>query len=404
MLILRRCTAIMAALAAVLLGVAWPSRADQVRDDQQPFLNTLDIEQAWHATRGSGVTVAVLDSGVDASQPDLVGQVTTGPDYAKGANPPGVAPKRFHGTMMASIIAGHGHGPGGSAGIIGIAPEARLLSVRVILDNDEPGFNFYNSNEKYADATAKGIRYAADHGAEIINMSLGKPLPSKDEREAIAYAISKGVVVIASAGNQGDSTKEFSRYSYPASYPGVISVAAVDLNHKHAGFSNKNSAVVVSAPGVRVPAEGPDGNYWFVGGTSPAAAFVSGTAALIRSKYPHLAPALVAQAIVSSTSTHPSGGYDAGLGFGEIDATGALQAAGKLSGAKMSGIGLPADRRFVVGQLPAVQVVEHDRSLLAVYSAIATVGLFGLLASLMGFIAWRRKRPTPVLAYPTYDR
>lgn len=408
---LRRLAALTAAL--VLAGVpvvGTPAHADQIRDEMWPVLSGLDVQRAWNVTKGRGVTVAVLDSGVDANQQDLAGSVTTGPDLTAGANPPGVAPKRLHGTNMASIIAGHGHGPGGLDGVIGVAPEAKILALRVILENDEAGFGFFNGNERFDGALADGIRYAVDHGADVINMSLGKSLPTKEERQAVAYAISHGVVVVAAAGNEGASKRArrtgHAPYSYPASFPGVVSVAAVTADHRHAGFSNRNSAVVVSAPGVRIIGAGPGKDYWIGEGTSPAAAFVSGVAALIRSKYPKLPPALVTQAIVTSTTHRPSGGYDSGVGFGEINAAGAVEAAAELAAAK-SVAGQAADRRFEEQVPEPVQVVRHNPVLLAVFSGLGVIGLFGLVGSVV-VIAGRRRADSPPprdssLIFPTYS-
>jgi type VII secretion-associated serine protease mycosin len=392
-----------AALLATLLALSGTAaiapgataRADEIRDDQWPFLSALNVQRAWNLTKGGGVKVAVLDTGVDARQRDLAGTVTTGPDYTRGANPPGVAPLRLHGTQMASIIAGHGHGPGGDDGVIGIAPESKILSVRVLLENEEPGYTFFNSNERYEDTIAKGIRYAVNHGADVINMSIGKSFPTKRERQAVAYAVSRGVVVVAAAGNEGASQtarrRGYAPYSYPASFPGVISVAAVTAGHRHAGFSNRNSAVVVSAPGVRVIAAGPGGDYYIGDGTSPAAAFVSGVAALIRAKYPKLHPMLVTQAIVTSTKHRPRGGYDSGVGFGEVDAAAALEAAGGLSGVKTAGAGL--DPHFTHGDAGPVQVVHYDVPLLATYGAVTVMGLIIALAG--AIVAFRRRRPVP---------
>jgi type VII secretion-associated serine protease mycosin len=397
----------LALLAAGLLGagaVTGTARADQVRSDEQPFLSAVDAQRAWNITRGGGVTVAVLDSGVDPGQQDLVGSVVSGPDYAKGANPPGVAPKRLHGTNMASIIAGHGHGPGGGDGIVGVAPEARILSIRVILENDEPGFQIFNGNERFDGSIAKGIRYAVDHGANVINMSLGKADPTKAEREAVDYAVSKNVVVVAAAGNQG-ATRTARRdghapYSYPASYPGVIAVAAVDAAHRHAGFSNRNSAVVVSAPGVKVVGAGPNDTYWVGDGTSPATAFVSGVVALIRSKYPALQPALVTQAIVASTAERPASGYDPGVGFGEVDAAAALAAAQRLTGARMSGAGQDGAQRFTSAALPPIQVIHRDGALMLTWSVVGGLGVAGLLLAGGFLVAGLRRGPPPEPSEP----
>jgi type VII secretion-associated serine protease mycosin len=389
-----------AALLAVPLSAPGTARADEVRDDEWQFLSAINVQRAWNITKGKGVTVALLDSGVDARQRDLVGSVTNGPDYARGANPAGVAPLRLHGTQMASIIAGHGHGAGDLDGVVGVAPEAKILSLRVLLENEEPGYRYFNTSERYEGTIAKGIRYAVDHGADVINMSLGKSFPTKQERQAVGYAISHGVVMVAAAGNEGASRtarrRGYAPYSFPASFPGVISVAAVTADHRHAGFSNRNSAVVVSAPGVRVVAAGPGNSYYLGDGTSPATAFVSGIAALIRAKYPKLPPTVVTQAIVESATHHPPGGYDLGVGFGEVDAAAALSAAGKLANVKTNGVGL--DPHYRLGDAGPVQVVHHDMGPLVGYGAAALAGLVGAL--LCGLALRRRPAPQPVSGGP----
>jgi type VII secretion-associated serine protease mycosin len=390
-------TAVAATFVAVPLVTVAPAsvaRADEIRDDEWPFLAAIDVQRAWNVTKGRGVTVALLDTGVDAGQRDIAGSVTTGPDYTRGANPAGVGPARLHGTQMASIIAGHGHGPGGLDGVIGVAPEARILSVRVLLENEEPGYEFFNRSQRYEGTLAKGIRYAVDHGADVINMSLGKSFPNKQERQAAAYAISHGVVMVAAAGNEGASRSArrhgYAPYSYPASFPGVISVAAVTADHRHAAFSNRNSTVLVSAPGVRVVAAGPGSSYYFGDGTSPATAFVSGTAALIRAKYPKLSPILVSQAIAESTAHRPSGGYDLGVGFGEIDAAAALDVAGRLADRKTSGVGL--DPHYALGDAGPIVVADRDVRWIAAYALTAVIGM---VVALVCTLAAVRRRPRP---------
>jgi subtilisin family serine protease len=206
-------------------GITVPS----IRSAEQSQLAAISAPAAWPVTRGSGVTVAVLDTGVDAAVPDLAGSVTTGPDETAGIDPRGYRPPHLHGTYIASLIAGHGSGPGRRSGIIGIAPAARILSVREILDNTEPGFGKF-ANESVSDNTiGPGIRYAVQHGASVINMSLGSIAPTQSLRAALAYAAARGVVLVAAAGNDG-AGPGYTPFSYPAAIPGVIAVAAVSRN------------------------------------------------------------------------------------------------------------------------------------------------------------------------------
>ncbi|RAY13520.1 serine protease [Actinomadura craniellae] len=386
----------LALACAVATAAGPPARADGIRDRFWPVLAALDVPRAWNLTRGNGATVAVLDSGVDPAQADLAGSVTVGPDRTAGANPRGVPPRQVHGTTMASIIAGHGHGPRGLDGMTGVAPEARVLSLRVILEDDEPGFDRFNSAARYRDVIADGIRYAADHGADVISMSFGRTTPSDRERRAIAYAIDRGAVVVAAAGNEGDG-KPARRppYSYPASFPGVVSVAATDREGRHAGFSSRNSAVVVSAPGVDIVGAGPGRDYWVGDGTSPATALVAGVAALVRARHPGLAPPLVVQALVTGTAHRPAGGYDPGVGFGTVNAAAALAAADRLAGTRAAGLGLPESRRFGPGpdsgRPGPAEIALPDTGRLAVPGLAAALSSTGLLVSLT-FLAARRPR------------
>jgi type VII secretion-associated serine protease mycosin len=389
--------ALTAAVAA--LGAAVPAPAvaqgigQQVRAAELPELQQIEVPQAWQVSKGAGVTVADLDTGTDASVPDLVGSVTTGPDYTAGADPPGYQPPHLHGTYIASLIAGHGSGPGDSGGVIGVAPEAKILAVRVILDDGEPGMGVYNTDANYADAIPDGIHYAVSHGASVINMSLGAETGTRDIRQAIAYAISHNVVVVASAGNDGSSGGGYTPYSYPASFTGVISVAAVGADGTRASFSDRNSSVVISAPGVNVVGAGPGGEYLEADGTSPASAFVAGVAALIRSKYPTLTQALVTQALVSTTQHRPAGGYSPDVGFGEVDAAAALTAAGRLAAVRPQP-GLRAAAHF--GPVPGpVQVVHRSYPLIAALGAVAAAAAIGWAVGLALLIVWLRRTTRP---------
>jgi subtilisin family serine protease len=338
------------------------------------------------------VTVAVLDTGTDAAAPDLAGSVTTGPDYTEGADPPGYQPPHLHGTYIASLIAGHGSGPGRSGGVIGVAPAAKILAVRVILDDQEPGFAIYSTNPSFASAIPDGIRYAVSHGAEVINMSLGSTTPTRDMRLAIGYAVSHDVIIVASAGNDGSAGGGFTPYSYPASFTGVISVAAVGATGQRASFSDRNASVVISAPGVNIVGAGPGGTYLSGSGTSPASAFVAGVAALIRSKYPRLTPALVTQALVASAQHRPAGGYSPGLGFGEVDAVAALAAAARLAD-QPAITGLRASARFGGGPSPGpIQVVHRSYPKIVALAAVAAVALLCFLIALCLVVLQLRRR------------
>ncbi|MFI7444220.1 S8 family serine peptidase [Nonomuraea indica] len=399
-------TAVSGSGVALTAG-ATPALADDVRGVQQPVLDTLELPRAWRTSKGAGVTVAVLDSGVDPEHRDLAGSVTVGRDFTAGANPPGVPPHRLHGTYMASLIAGHGHGPGGRRGVIGVAPEAEVLSVRVILEDEEPGFVRFNTARRFENVVARGIRYAVDRGADVINMSISKELATKEERAAVRYAISRGVVLVAAAGNEGAGEERagraaragFDPYSYPAAFPGVVSVGATDRRLRRATFSNGNASVLLAAPGVDIMGAGPGDAYWVGQGTSQATALVSGVAALIKAKYPDMSPPLVAQALTAGATDRPPGGYDTGTGFGVVNAARALAEARRLARHSETATGDPAQDPAApigAGSRGPITVVVRDRTAVQVYGTIAAAATAGALTSLVSmYVLVRRIRRAP---------
>lgn len=322
------------ALTAALLLFTGPTAAP-VREQQQWVLDALNVEQAWNLTKGKGVTVAVVDSAVDVRIKELKGRVSSGPDMSAGTVAHEVRPGR-HGTAMAALIAGSGE----DDGLIGVAPESRILSLPLMTD-DDPDFGLVPPETAAGDSPlARALRYAANHGAQVVNMSIGSYGPLRSEREAVSYALSKGVVLVAAVGNDGETpyAKEngTSYWSFPAGYPGVIGVAATDKQGRKATFSTDNLSVLVAAPGVEVPVVKRPSGYELSEGTSSAAALVSGVAALIKSRYPALPPEQVAQALAAGARGRPAAGYDDETGFGVVDAAAALNAAERLTGQQRS--------------------------------------------------------------------
>ncbi|MGD0243746.1 MAG: S8 family serine peptidase [Streptosporangiaceae bacterium] len=384
----------MAVLPALPAGAAPAAVADGISDKQQWVLNMLDVDAAWSVTRGAGVTVAVIDSGVNPDVSDLSGSVTTGPDYTGVSTSPASRNWGVHGTWMASLIAGHGH-DGGFDGVTGVAPRARILSIRVIPDRGDPHYAKYEREQETViqQSLADGIHYAITHGAQVISMSIGYSAPSGTVRAALQQAYDHGVVVIASAGNSGGPSgparTDDAPESFPADYPGVISVGAVNASGVVAPFSSDNLSVKVAAPGVNVPAQGRDGEYWLVSGTSPACALVAGVAALIKSKYPHLAPDLVASALTSTTTDRPAGGYNSQVGFGIVDAAAALTKAGRLVGARPVEASIKNAVKYH-GPIPSAPVRPRGSGQLVLFALLALTSLALSAAAATQLILLRR--------------
>jgi serine protease len=306
-----------AAAIAGLIGVgvnAAPALAappntleDAVRADQYQ-LKELDVSAAWPIATGAGVTVAVIDSGVDAHHVDLDGQVLPGLDLVdpKGN---GDADLVGHGTTVSAIIAGKNDG----AGVIGIAPQAKILPVRVL-----------DQENRYDDAiiVAKGVRWAVDHGAKVINLSLGGSGSSAALGAALDYAFAKDVVVVACTGNL--SAAPSTGVWYPAREPGVIAVAGMDRDgDKIWSGSITGPETVVTAPSTQLVGARP-GGYWKVQGTSFAAPMVSATAALIRSRWPTMSAGEVINRIMKSAKDLGTAGRDNTYGYGLVEPVRAL--------------------------------------------------------------------------------
>ncbi|MFF7592043.1 type VII secretion-associated serine protease mycosin [Kitasatospora purpeofusca] len=276
-------------------GSSWQANADSVRDSQW-MLTEYRVETAlWSVSQGDGVTVAVIDSGVLKDHPDLTGQVLPGADFS-GERTDGTVDANGHGTGMASLIAGHGHGD--KAGIVGIAPKARILPVRV---------KWGESGAAEAAGLSQAIRYAVDHGAKIINMSIGGyPGNDVETRAAVKYAIDKDVVLVAPTGNSGD---QLGPVEYPAAFPGVVAVGAVDRSGVLWGKSTYGPQTTLAAPGAEIPQASAKSStgYVLASGTSPATAYVSATAALIRAKYPSLSAGQVINRMIKSASAPADG-------------------------------------------------------------------------------------------------
>jgi membrane-anchored mycosin MYCP len=272
----------------------------------------LGAERAWSHSTGAGVTVAVVDSGVDADHPQLrrPGKVLPGRDFFLVGRLPGNYDCVSHGTGVASIIAAD---PMTGIGFHGIAPGAKILPVRV---TDRETGEANSARTINPGVLARGIVYAVDQGAKVINLSIAGGKDEKPVRQAIAYAVRRDVVVVAAVGNQQSDDSD-SLPSYPASYPGVLGVGAVDIAGARTNASQVGTYVELVAPGNGVLAGTRRTGHTYVSGTSFAAPFVSATAALVRAAWPKLTAAQVIQRL-RATATPARGGmgspeYGAGI-------------------------------------------------------------------------------------------
>ncbi|WP_146616441.1 S8 family serine peptidase [Kitasatospora sp. SolWspMP-SS2h] len=307
----------LAALAAgaLLWGVsAGPAAADQDRQQQWVLDKYGMAGDVWPVSQGDQVIVAVIDSGVDAGHPDLAGQVLPGLDLT-GKGGDGRTDSDGHGTAMASDIAAHGHGD--NAGVMGIAPKAKILPVKFDFSDD------LGSSVDNVDFGA-GIRFAVDHGAKVINMSFYGGNPSDSGyRGAIEYAIQKDVVLVSASGNHAGLPID-----YPAGFPGVVVVSGVAEDGSIWPKSTTGPQVTLAAPADGIHRADLKQGYTTASGTSESAAIVSGIAALVRSKYPNLSAGQVINRITKGAfkpdgqGSFPNDKY----GYGIASPSGALAA------------------------------------------------------------------------------
>jgi subtilisin family serine protease len=385
--------------AASVAMAAGPAAASTIRS-QEWWLQNLHVTKAWMSTHGAGVIVAVLDTGVHPNHPDLTGSVITGPDYTGSHRIPGGLYWGIHGTGIASLIAGHGHGAGHAAGIIGVAPAAKILSVRVTLESTDPMLADANVAAGLPAAIAHGIKYAVRHGAKVIDLPLDPVTTagaagsggSRAEQAAVAYALAHQVVLVAPAGDH--LTPGPDPVNFPASYPGVISVGAFDSSFIKGTFSSQRRYVTLTAAGVGViAAAGPSG-YTVISSTSAASAMVAGIVALIRAQFPSFTPAQVTRALTSSTIYRRRHGQAIGSGAGTVDAAAALAAAAAINAA-VTATASPASTAPAAAapRAPAVHSTGSGLSKSLISDAYLAGAVFVLLVlAIFGWRLLRRRR------------
>ncbi|WP_027528153.1 S8 family serine peptidase [Bradyrhizobium sp. Ec3.3] len=271
-------------------------------DPAQYALAKLRLPEAHMLVHGANVTVAVIDSGIDTSHPELANSIADNFDALGSKEGPHV-----HGTGIAGAIVSH-------ARLMGSAPEARIIAIRAFGGTT-------GGAESSSYVILRSLNYAAEHGAQIVNMSFAGPKDAVIER-AIAATAARGLVLIAAAGNAGAKSPPL----YPAANPNVIAVSATDAQDKLFSASNRGSHIALAAPGVDIFLPAPDGKYQMTSGTSFSAAYVSGVAALLLERNYALKPEALRLTLVKTARDLGTPGRDDLFGDGEADAYAAVMA------------------------------------------------------------------------------
>jgi len=271
-------------------------------------IDMVKAQEVWqqHSVRGQGVKVCVMDTGLYRQHSDFQSSNLSGYN-GREAVTPWSADGEGHGTHVTGTIAASDN----NAGVVGVAPDCEIFTVRVFDNNG----NFYGSDVV---AAAEACQAA---GAKIISMSLGGPSYDFSEKRVFDNLFDDGILPIAAAGNDGTDD-----YSYPASYPKVMSVAAVNSNRNHASFSQYNDRVDIAAPGVNVRSTWNNGRYSSISGTSMATPHVSGVAALLLSKKPDATPTQLKDAMTGTAENPNTSGRDDKFGHGIVNALNAITA------------------------------------------------------------------------------
>jgi type VII secretion-associated serine protease mycosin len=338
----------------------------------------LTPQSVWHLTRGEGVVVAVIDSGVSETHPVLAGKVLDGRDFGLPDNA-GRCDQDGHGTLIAGIIAGDN---AARPPFTGVAPDARILPGRAFEDSTQR-----IRGEDFTVRVPEAIRWAVDNGAKVINLSLDGPR-SDALRQAVEYARDHDVVMVASAGNVRDDQFQA---GYPALYDEVIAVAAIGPDGRPLGSSGGGSFVDLAAPGADAVGPAPRGDGFLAStGTSFAAAYVSGVAALVRARYPRMrAPEVVHRLL--ATADRPPEGHTEQVGYGVVNP---YRAVTTVLGSREN----PTPAPVAAAPVPADPLASQRTA--AVWLALGGALLTGLLLIVPAAVrrgrrrGWRPTRPT----------
>lgn len=309
-MIFTRLAAVIVLAVVVVLVPSQEASADDIRNLAW-HLDYLHIPEAQRESTGIGVTVAVIDTGVNRTQPELSGSLLRGTNAGDGFTGDGQVDNDGHGTAMATLIAGRGRGPHGQDGILGIAPEAKILPVRTT-----------SITEDQREAQANGLLWAIDHGAKVVCMAFGTEANESIWKAALDRAIAADVILVASMGNSPTDD----HVGYPAAYPGVVAVTATNENGTVTDFSLTGPEAVLAAPGKDIPVPTLDGGYALGYGTSDSTAIVAGVAALVRAKYPNMSAKEVIHRLEVTADDRGLPGRDDQYGYGIVNPVKALTA------------------------------------------------------------------------------
>jgi type VII secretion-associated serine protease mycosin len=296
----------------LVIGRAAPASADAIRE-REWITSSLSLTHSHQISEGAGIVIALIDTGVDANHIDLRGNVLPGFDFTSGTTRGvGLIDSDGHGTAMAGLIVGHGHGANGQDGIEGIAPKAQVISLRTSATSIGSGA---------LDALA--LTWAVNHGAAVVCMPSAGPIESSQVATAIQHALNANVVVVAAAGNTTEGARTV---QYPAAYPGVLAVGGTDEHGNHSAVSVTGKSISIAAPSDNVPSTYKDGGYAVGSGTSSSTAIVAGAAALVRSRFPNLTASQVIDRLTETAIDKGPPGRDDEYGYGLLNIVGALTA------------------------------------------------------------------------------